>query len=148
MLNSAESVRLDRRLAYLVFRLSLGINIFVHGAGRIFGPGASAFAAKTGAGFANVPLPHGLVYAFLITVPYAEFILGILITLGLITRWALTLGGLLIATLIFGTALLSDWPTVGIQMIYAIVYYLLLMNRSDNSFSLEALLERKHDKTS
>jgi hypothetical protein len=59
--------------------------------------------------------------------------------LGLFTRWALTLGGLLITALIFGTALRSDWTTVGIQMIYAITYYLLLLNRVDNAFSLDAL---------
>jgi len=29
---------------------------------------------------------------------------------------------------------------VGIQMIYAITYYLLLLNRADNAFSLDALI--------
>ena len=43
-----------------------------------------------------------------------------LTTLGLFTRWALTLGGLLITVLVFGTAMRSDWNTVGVQMIYAI----------------------------
>jgi thiosulfate dehydrogenase [quinone] large subunit len=67
-------------------------------------------------------------------------VLGTLITVGLFTRWALTLGGLLITALIFGTALRSDWATVGIQMIYSITYYLLLVNRTDNRFSVDALL--------
>ena len=69
--------------------------------------------------------------------------LGVLTTLGLFTRWALTLGGLLIAVLVFGTAMRSDWNTVGVQMIYAITYYLLLVNRSDNRFSLDALFLEK-----
>jgi thiosulfate dehydrogenase (quinone) large subunit len=51
----------------------------------------------------------------------------------------LTLGGLLITALIFGTALRGDWTIVGIQMIYAITYYLLMSNRADNAFSLDAL---------
>jgi hypothetical protein len=44
----------------------------------------------------------------------------------------------------FGTALRSDWATVGIQMIYSITYYLLLVNRTDNSFSLDMLFQRRN----
>jgi len=133
---------LDSQLAYLVFRLTLGINILVHGAGRIFGPGAEAFATTTAAEFTKTALPMGLVHAFLVVLPFAELILGALTTLGLFTRWALVLGGLMIATLVFGTAMRSDWNTVGVQMIYAITYYLLLVNRSSNRFSLDTLLLR------
>lgn len=77
--------------------------------------------------------------------PAAEAILGVLITLGLLTRWALTLGGLLMAALVFGTALRSDWTTVGIQMVYAIVYYLLLANVADDQISIDALLRRRRN---
>jgi thiosulfate dehydrogenase (quinone) large subunit len=72
-------------------------------------------------------------------VPFAELVLGVLTTLGLFTRWALALGGLMITVLVFGTAMRSDWNTVGVQMIYAITYYLLLVSRSENRFSLDAL---------
>jgi thiosulfate dehydrogenase [quinone] large subunit len=137
-----DSVDIDRRLAYVVFRLSLGINILIHGAGRIFGTGAEAFASKTMSEFANSPLPPGITHAFLTVLPFAELILGILITAGLFTRWALTLGSLLMTALIFGTALRSDWATVGIQMIYAIIYYLLTVNQADNYFSLDALVRQ------
>ena len=134
------SSHLDRKLAYVVFRLSLGVNLLIHGADRFLGPGVDTFSTKTASEFTGTPLPAVLVHAFLIVVPFAEFILGVLMTLGLFTRWALTLGGLLITALIFGTALRNDWPTVGIQMIYAITYYLLLLNRADNAFSLDALI--------
>jgi thiosulfate dehydrogenase [quinone] large subunit len=130
---------LDRQLAYVVFRLTLGINILVHGAGRIFGPGAEAFASTTGAEFSKTALPAGLVYAFLVVLPFAELVLGALTTLGLFTRCTLALGGRMIAVLVFGTAMRSDWNTVGVQMIYAITYYLLLVNRSENRFSVDAL---------
>jgi thiosulfate dehydrogenase (quinone) large subunit len=39
--------------------------------------------------------------------------------------------------LAFGTALRSDWNTLGIQMIYAAIYYLLLASRTDNGFSID-----------
>lgn len=133
----------DRRLAYGVFRLGLGINVLIHGVVRIFGPGAGTFATKTASEFAGTPLPQSLVHIFLVVLPFAETILGIFITLGLLTRWALALGGLLIVALVFGTALRSDWSTVGIQMIYAITYYLLLTNVVDDYFSLDTLLRRR-----
>jgi thiosulfate dehydrogenase [quinone] large subunit len=145
MTPDTSSVALDRRLAYAVFRLTLGINILVHGAGRIFGPGAEAFATTTTAEFSKTALPAGLVHAFLFVLPFAELVLGALTTLGLFTRWALTLGGLMIAALVFGTALRSDWNTVGVQMIYAITYYFLLTHRSSDRFSLDKLLETAHD---
>jgi thiosulfate dehydrogenase [quinone] large subunit len=134
---------LDRKLSYGIFRITLGINILIHGAGRIFGQGTGAFAAKLSSEFAGTVLPSGLIHLFLTILPFAEAILGALITLGLLTRWALALGGLLIAALIFGTALRSDWNTVGIQMIYAITYYLLLANVEDDYFSLDTLFSQK-----
>jgi thiosulfate dehydrogenase [quinone] large subunit len=140
---TVQTSKLDRQLAYVVFRLTLGINILVHGAGRIFGPGAEGFATQTAVEFAKTPLPAGLVHAFLVAVPFAEAILGALTALGLLTRWALTLGGLLMTALVFGTAMRSDWTTVGVQMIYAITYYLLLANLADNRYSMDAWLPQK-----
>jgi len=140
MSQTTTSTALDRQLAYAGFRLTLGINILVHGAGRIFGPGAEAFASTTAAEFSKTALPAGMVHAFLFVLPFVELVLGVLTTLGLFTRWALALGGLMIAVLVFGTAMRSDWNTVGVQMIYAITYYLLLVNRSSDRFSLDTVL--------
>jgi hypothetical protein len=50
---------------------------------RIFGPGAEAFASTTAAEFSKTALPSGMVHAFLIVVPFAELVLGVLTTLGL-----------------------------------------------------------------
>jgi thiosulfate dehydrogenase [quinone] large subunit len=138
-----SSVCLDRKLAYVVFRLSLGTTVLIHGSDRIFGPGVESFASKTASQFAGTPLPPALVHAFLIVLPFAEFTLGSLIVAGLFTRWALTLGGLLMTTLIFGTSIRGEWPTIGTQLIYSITYYFLLLHRADNGFSLDALLGRK-----
>ena len=133
----------EAQLAYGIFRLTLGINILIHGVGRIFGAGAAEFAAKTSAEFSGTALPAGLVHLFLVVLPFAEAILGALITLGLFSRWALALGALLMAALVFGTSMRSDWNIVGIQMIYAITYYLLLTNVRHNRFSLDTLLARR-----
>jgi thiosulfate dehydrogenase [quinone] large subunit len=140
---NATAPSIDRKLAYGVFRLTLGINLLIHGAGRLFGAGVVSFATKMGGDFINTPLPHGLVHSFLVLLPFAEAIVGLSLTLGIFTRWGLTLGGLLMAALVFGTALRSDWTTVGIQMIYALSYYLLLANLADNRFSLDTLLRKQ-----
>ena len=137
---TSNSSSVDRWLAYGVFRFTLGINILIHGVDRVFGVGARGFAAKTSSEFAGIALPHVLVYAFLIFLPFAEVVLGALMIFGLLTRWTLTLGGLLIAVLVFGTALRSDWSTAGVQMVYAITYYFLLKNLDDNYLSVDALL--------
>jgi hypothetical protein len=81
----------DGWLAYAVFRFTLRINIFIHGVGRVLAVGAREFATKTSSEFAGTALPHGLVYAFLIALPFAEVILGALMIFGLLTRWTLTL---------------------------------------------------------
>jgi thiosulfate dehydrogenase [quinone] large subunit len=72
-----------------------------------------------------------------------ETILGSLITLGLLTRWALAGGGFLMAVLVFGTAVQSNWPTVSSQMIYALTYYLLLANCADDRYSVDAAFRAK-----
>ena len=132
----------DQCLAYGIFRLALGINIFIHGAVRIFGPGAHEFASSTAKRFLSTPLPLWAVYGFLFVLPFVETVLGVLVAIGLFTRWSLVAGGLLIAALILGTALQSDWPTVGVQMIYSISYFALLYRLDQNAMSLDALRTR------
>ncbi len=66
--------------------------------------------------------------------------MGLFVLLGLWTRSALLLGALIMAALVFGTALLSDWNTLAIQMLYAVIYAALLALREYNDYSLDALI--------
>jgi thiosulfate dehydrogenase [quinone] large subunit len=132
----------DRWLAYAIFRLALGINIFIHGTVRILGPGAHGFASSTAKTFRSTPLPFWAVYGFLFVLPFLETVLGCLVAIGLFTRWSLVAGGLLIAILVFGTALQSDWQTVGVQMIYSMSYFALLYHLDQNAMSLDAFRTR------
>ncbi len=129
----------NRTVAFVAFRLVLGTNFFFHGLARMLGGGVEGFASGTTKAFAGTPLPPGLVHAFLAVLPYVELILGVLIFFGLFTRWALVIAQLLIAGLIFGTSMRSDWVTVSIQMIYAVALYLALANLDDNCCSLDKL---------
>jgi thiosulfate dehydrogenase (quinone) large subunit len=128
---------LDRRLAYLLLRLTLGINILLHGAVRL--PALGAFAAGMVQQFADTPLPAVAVRLFGLSLPFLEAAIGLLVTVGLWTRGALVAGGVLIVALVVGTALRSDWETLSSQMLYAIIYYLLLAGRTYDYFSLGTL---------
>ena len=130
---------LDHELAYAIFRLTLGVNILIHGVTRII-TGVEKFASETTVQFAQTPLSPALTHFFLVTLPFVETGIGALLVLGLWTRWALAVGGLLITALVFGTALRGDWNTVGVQMIYAVAYYLLLACRRHNYYSFDTII--------
>jgi thiosulfate dehydrogenase [quinone] large subunit len=130
----------DRKLAYLVLRFSLGLDIFMHGLVRL--PHLNAFADDLVKQFGETPLPALMVRPFAIVLVFLEAIVGLLLLLGLRTRAALILGSAAIAALVFGTALRSDWNTLAIQLLYAAVYAALLAAREWNAYSLDALWGR------
>ncbi len=121
---------------YLLLRLALGINLLGHGLVRIGNPGA--FADTLVQLFSNTWLPSPMVRLFALMLPFVETALGVLLTLGLLTRAALFTGGLVMVSLIFGTALRSDWETLGLQMIYAALYSLLMAAAHFNTLSVDA----------
>ena len=131
---------LDEGLAYGILRLTLGVNILLHGATRLLS-GLGGFVSATVAQFSRTPLPEASVRLFATALPFLETAVGFAILIGLWTRWGLVGGALLMTALVFGTALRSDWATLGIQMVYAVIYFLLLTFRAHDRFSLDRLLE-------
>jgi hypothetical protein len=53
------------------------------------------------------------------------------------------IASLLMSILIFGTSLRSDWSIVGVQMIYAIVFFIALFFLEHNHYSFDRLLRRE-----
>lgn len=131
---------LDRKLAYLMLRFTLGVSILMHGLVRL--PHLSAFADGMVRQFAETPLPATLVRPFALSLVFVEAIDGLLLLLGLWTWGALVLGTLLMASLVFGTALRSDWNTLAIQMLYASIYSALIATREYDTFSIDTLIQR------
>ena len=108
LLNSVDPKgQSDKALAYGTLRLSLGIGELMHGLVRL--PILATFAAEMAKGFEGAILPGGFVYAFGLVLPFLEALIGISLILGLLTKWALLAGSLLMSILIFGTCLRSDW---------------------------------------
>lgn len=129
-------------LAYLIGRLALGVNMLVHGAVRLFGDyrGFIKWVTNT---FRATPLPPSLVTTAAVLIPIVELIVGALLVFGLLTRLALTMGGGLMVSLIFGMCLVQEWSTVSDQMIYVLTFYLLLHLIRFNRLSLDELWRGK-----
>ena len=140
METETASDRRDRRLAYALLRILVGINFTMHGVSRML-MGPSVFAEKLTTQFGHSPLPLRVVWAFGMVLPAIEALLGMLLLLGLRTRAALVAALLLMMLLTFGVVLVQDWPTAGLQLAYGLVLAALLFLSRYNGWSLDACME-------
>ena len=131
--------RSDAALAYAIFRLTFGVNICFRGVARIFVLGLDTFGAGMMKQFSATSFPPFFINTFAHTLPWIETALGIMIILGLKTRLALIIGGLMMTSLTFGTMFLQDFNLAWLQLTYAIVFFLLLATRSWNVISLDGM---------
>ena len=133
----------DTVLAYTILRVSFGANIMLHGVSR-FLMGHTAFLAYLTHYFEKTTLiPASTLPAFATVLPYLETGFGLLLLLGLATRFALIGGALVITMLVFGTNLAQDWLVSGLQLIYAFLYYYLLAHLGENRISIDAMMGSK-----
>ncbi len=130
----------DAVWAYTILRLSFGANIMLHGVARLIA-GHAAFLAYLTHYFATTPaVPASLLSTFARILPLVETGLGLLLVLGLGTRFALIAGALVMTGLVIGTNLAQDWTVAGLQLVYAFIYYYLLVHRDKNLVSLDRFL--------
>ena len=140
---SRQLERSDLALAYGLLRLALGVNILMHGLVPIMG-GVEAFAAAMVRQFTPTILPPALVGAFGTVLPIIQLAIGALLIVGAFTRVALVAGELVIIGLVFGTSLLPNSGTsVSLQMLYALIYAVLLALARANAYSVDALRARR-----
>ena len=131
--------RSDASIAYAILRLTLGVNIGLRGAVRI-AHGTTAFAQGIVKQMEPTVLPPSAVYAFAWTLVWVESAVGLLLILGLQTRLALIVGGLMMTLLTFGTMQIENFQNAWLQLTYALVFFVVLALRSWNLISLDALL--------
>jgi thiosulfate dehydrogenase [quinone] large subunit len=131
----------DAVIAYTILRLSFGANIMLHGVSRLLA-GHAAFLAYLTHYFEKTPLvPASFLPIFAAALPPVETALGLLLLLGVGTRFSIIAGSLVMAALVVGTNLAQDWNVAGLQLIYCFIYYYLLAHRRDlNRISLDALI--------
>jgi thiosulfate dehydrogenase (quinone) large subunit len=92
---------------------------------------------------AKAPLPKWILPPFAAALPWAEATIGILLLLGLFTRFALVAGSLVMIALMAGITLAQNWDVAGIQLIYCAIYFVLLTHRGRNVYSLDTVLHRR-----
>ena len=138
--------RSDASIAYALLRLTLGVNIGLRGIVRI-AHGPSAFAQSIVKQMEATILPASLVYAFAATLIWVEATVGILLILGLQTRPALIVGGLMMTLLTFGTIQIENFQNAWLQLTYAFVFFAVLALRTWNLISLDTLLGSKHGRS-
>ena len=135
----ATSRSSDAVIAYTILRVSFGANIMLHGVSRIV-MGHAAFLAYLTHYFEKTSyVPVSMLSSFATVQPWVELILGLLLMIGLATRLSLIAGGLVILCLVIGTNLAQDWLVSGVQLIYAFLYYYLLVHLDQNRYSIDAL---------
>ena len=110
----------DERLGYALLRVVLGVNLLMHGVGRML-MGVGQFGFKLQTQFAHSPLPSWSVWGFGAVLPGIECLLGALILVGLRTRAALIGAGTLMAVLTFGSGLIQDFTAAGMQLMDAAI---------------------------
>jgi thiosulfate dehydrogenase [quinone] large subunit len=133
----------DAVIAYTILRISFGINFMLHGVSRLLTDHAN-FVAYVNHYFEHTPLmPRAALVAFTTVLPPVEATLGLLIVLGLATRFSLVAGGLTMTALVFGTNLAQDWNNAGLQLIYCFIFCYLLVHRGPlNTLSFDAWRRR------
>jgi thiosulfate dehydrogenase [quinone] large subunit len=136
-----SAVAEDRSVAHALLRISLGTTMLLHGVVRLMA-GAGRFADGMVRQFASTPMPGDLVRAFGTALPFIETLLGVLLLLGFGLRWTLVAGALLMTILIFGSTLRGDFQVVGLQLIYALAYFVLLFTREYDRYSVDGFRRR------
>ena len=143
-LNRVETVSARKAsnivIAYAILRLSFGANILLHGLSRVLN-GQPAFLAYLNHYFEHAHLiPAGMLPVFAAVLPWVETALGLLLMLGLFSRFTLIAGALVMTGLVIGTNLAQDWLVSGLQLPYCFLYYYLLIHLEQNAISLDAVM--------
>jgi len=130
----------NRQTAYALLRITMGVIFLFYGIDKFTG-GLGNFVAGMNKPFSG-KLPSFMVMPFAYVLPFGEVIAGALILFGLFTRVGLTISGLLLIGLTFGTVMLGDSPTVGHNLQYQLVNFVLLWFVELNQYSLDVLFRR------
>lgn len=131
----------DRRIAYTLLRLAVGLSLFGHGLVRL--PKLTVFHAWMLDQFTTSIIPTGLVSPAGYVLPVVELLLGLSVTFGVLTRVGLIGGAALMITLIFGSTTIENWAAIGDQLLHAIPLTILLAFGTYNTYSVDNIMLRR-----
>jgi thiosulfate dehydrogenase (quinone) large subunit len=131
----------DKSLAYALLRIAFGVNFAGHGLIRIYN-GVATFASTTTEHLAKSPIPNYLVYGFSYAIPFLEAVLGLTLILGVFTRMSLVCGAVFMMALTIGVTSNQKWDLASQQLLYSLVFFLLLYLIEHNALALDSYLRR------
>lgn len=131
----------QRTLAYLLLRVTMGVVFLLAGVTKIIG-GVGDFASGMVERFEDTLLPIVLVEIYAWVLPFVEVVIGSLLLLGLFFPLTVVLAGVLMLSLLLGTAVESDPPAIARNTMYLLVVFLLLWLSEFNGYSLDSLRQR------
>ncbi|QHS58750.1 DoxX family membrane protein [Chitinophaga agri] len=131
---------INNTIAFLLLRLAIGASMFGHGLVRL--PKLDKFSGWMVGSFKDSMLPSALVTPFSYALPIAEFLIGLLLIIGLMTRQSLIAGGIVMILLILGTTLIENWEALVSQLLHVAFFAILLSNISYNSYAIDKLLKK------
>ncbi|WP_145857777.1 DoxX family protein [Pedobacter suwonensis] len=131
---------MDKKWAYLLGRLAIGLSFFGHGLVRL--PKLAGFSHWMVGQFSRSYLPDALVVPFSYILPFAELVAGLMILMGLFTRQGLLLAGAVSLMLIFGTTLIENWEALPSQLIHVAFLSVLLVYLPYNSYAVDHIIKK------
>lgn len=132
----------------LLMRLSLGVLFLFAALGKFMAPGGiGGVAQKMQETFASTWLPSFLVVPYVHVLPFVELAVGILLLLGLCTRWAFLLSGLLLISLAFGMMVQQQHAVVANNLTYVLMAAAgIWLSARDNPVSVDRVIARCREK--
>ncbi|PSL27604.1 DoxX family membrane protein [Chitinophaga ginsengisoli] len=131
---------INNTISFLILRVAIGATMFGHGLVRL--PKLDKFSGWMVKSFENSMLPASLVKPFSYALPIAEFLIGLLLIIGLFTRQSLVAGSIVMIMLILGTTLIENWEALVSQLIHAAFFALLLSYITYNSYAVDNLFKK------
>lgn len=123
---------------FLLLRLAIAASMFTHGLVRL--PKLAKFSVWMVGNFEKSMIPKMLVLPFSYALPVIEFIIGLLLLLGLFTKQSLFAGGIVMFLLLLGTGMIENWEAVPSQLMHAAIFAILISNIHQNSYALDHML--------
>ena len=85
-------------------------------------------------------MPETLTFVFSYAIPFLEAILGLTLILGVFTRISLVCGAIFMMILTIGVTANQQWDLAGQQLIYSLIFFLLLYLIEHNTLAVDTFL--------